>query len=106
LFQQLGVAGQSQCMLCQHMIIEHLLERLAVADDIHSRSHHAQNVRLSLPFFWSHSRVGLASMVTVIIAAIARRTAPTSPWRPIASAGTSAVLPASHVSSADVDAER
>jgi hypothetical protein len=88
------------------MIIEHLLERLAVADDIHSRSHHAQIVRLSLPFFWSHSCVGLASMVAIIIAAVARRTAPPSLWRPIASAGTSAVLPASHVALADVDAER
>jgi hypothetical protein len=45
-------------------------------------------------------------MVAIIIAAVARRTAPPSLWRPIASAGTSAVLPASHVALADVDAER
>jgi hypothetical protein len=45
-------------------------------------------------------------MVAIIIAAVSRRIAPTSLWRPVASAGTSAVLPASHVSLADVDAER
>jgi hypothetical protein len=92
------------------MILDHLLELLAVADKKQSLSHHLQDVRLSPPFFWSRSCVALDSILTsvviIIVATVARRSAPTSKWRPIASAGASAASSVSRVSPADADPSR